>query len=513
MPNKVLMTGNEAIARGAMEAGLSYAASYPGTPATEILQYLADNFNGKAEWSVNEKVALETAIGVSFAGRRALCSMKHVGLNVAADPLMTAAYLGARGGLVITVADDPGAYSSQNEQDTRLFAAFAKVPCFEPSDSAEAKEMTKRAFDLSELYEIPVLLRSLTRLSHTASPVEKGDVRQENKLNTAKDPARFVAVPSHVVRLHRLLNEKQPKLKEYGAEFNRLERTGSKKGIIAAGIGYAYAKEFSEGYSVLKVSFYPVNEDLIREFVRDHEEVWVIEEGEPFLEETARKYSKNVKGRLSGHLRREGELGPDAVGAALLGRKPAPAKELPKRPPVLCPGCGHRETFKALKAANPSFITGDIGCYTLGFSAPLNAMDSCLCMGASIGKAIGFASQGVKRVAAVIGDSTFMHSGITGLISAVYNKADILILILDNSSTAMTGHQPTPLTGETAKGGTGGKVDLEALVKACGAASVDVIDPLKQAELTALINKRFDEPGVKVIIPRRECIFVKRKSS
>ncbi len=511
MAKKVLMTGNEAIARGAMEAGLSYAGSYPGTPATEILQYLAQNFKGKAEWSVNEKVALEVAVGVSYTGRRAICSMKHVGLNVAADPLMTSAYLGARGGLLVVVADDPGAYSSQNEQDTRIFARFAKLPCFEPSDAAEAKEMTIAAFELSEKYEVPVMLRSLTRLSHTASPVELGEIRPENKLDLKKDPSRLIAVPSNVVRLHKLLNEKQEKFREYGTKYNTATKGTSKKGIIAAGIGVAYAKEYGEEYSVLKISFYPVDEKAIEKFVNGLEEVWVVEEGEPVIEELARKYSKKVRGKLSGDLSKEGELGPDCLAPCLKGKKSKAVKELPKRPPVLCPGCGHRDSYKALNAAEPSFVTGDIGCYTLGFAAPFSALDTCLCMGASIGKAIGIASQGVKKVVAVIGDSTFMHSGVTGLITAVYNKADITVMIFDNSSTAMTGHQPTPFTGETAKGEEGGKVSLEGLCRACGVNSVDVIDPVKYDELTALIKKRMDEPGVKVIIPRKECIFVKKK--
>ena len=510
---KELMTGNEAIGRGAIEAGLSYATSYPGTPATEILEYLAKNFKGRAEWSVNEKVAYETAVGAAYTGRRAMVSMKHVGLNVAADPLMTSAYLGNKGGFVVVVADDPGAYSSQNEQDTRIFARFAKVPLFEPSDSQEAKDFIIAAFDLSEKYAMPVMLRSLTKISHTSSPVAIGEIREENKLDLKKDPSQLIAVPSNVVRLHKALVEKQKGLAKDGDVYNSVFKDKQKKGIIACGIAYNYAMEYAEEYAVLKISFYPFEEELIKDFVTGLEEVIVLEEGEPVVEELARKYHNKVKGKMTEEINRVGEVGPDALGRYLgKQKKGAEQIELPKRPPVLCPGCGHRELYKALKAANPVFTTGDIGCYTLGCNPPLNALDTCLCMGASISKAAGIAGQVVKRVACVIGDSTFMHMGIPALISAVYNRANITVLILDNSSTAMTGHQPTPLIGITAKGEEVPKVNLEELCKASGVNSVSVIDPINIEATTKLIKEKLEaENGVNVIIARRPCVLTKKK--
>jgi len=516
--NMMLLSGNEAIGRGAIEAGISLAISYAGTPATDILEYIARNFPGDAEWAVNEKVALETAIGASYANKRVLCSMKHVGLNVAADPLMTASYLGIKGGLVLAIGDDPGAYSSQNEQDSRFYAGFAKIPCLEPSDSQEAKDMTMRAFDLSEKFELPVMLRSLTRVSHAYSPVQIGTPVKENPLLLRKDPERMLAIPKNVIRLHAALNKKYDSLKEWvgTSGLNKIFRNKQKKGIIACGINYAYAREYGDEFALLKISAYPVNENIIRKFARGLDEVWVLEEGEPIVEEMARKYSKNVKGKMTGELRSEGELGPDAIfkhlspGTAESHIRPS-VEPLPLRPPVMCPGCPHREFYKALKAAGPSFTTGDIGCYTLGATPPLSALDTCLCMGASIGKAAGIAKQGVKRTAAVIGDSTFIHSGITGLINAVYIRANITVFILDNSSTAMTGHQPTPLVGISAKGEKAGKVDLEELCKACGVDSVTVIDPYNIDATEKVIREKLDAGGVNVVISRKPCILNSRK--
>ena len=307
-----LLSGNEAIGRGAIEAGISLAISYAGTPATDILEYVARNFPGDAEWAVNEKVALETAIGASYANKRVLCSMKHVGLNVAADPLMTASYLGIKGGLVLAIGDDPGAYSSQNEQDSRFYARFAKIPCLEPADSQEAKNMTIKAFDLSEEFGLPVMLRSLTRVSHACSPVQIGTPRAENQLSLKKDPDRMLAIPRNVIRLHAALNKKYDALNDWveASKFNKIFRNKQKKGIIACGIAYAYAREYGDEFALLKISAYPVNESIVRKFARGLEEIWVLEEGKPIVEETARKYSKNVKGKMTGELRQEGELGP-----------------------------------------------------------------------------------------------------------------------------------------------------------------------------------------------------------
>jgi indolepyruvate ferredoxin oxidoreductase alpha subunit len=518
--NKDILSGDDAIGRGAIEAGISMATSYPGTPATEILEYIAHNFTGDAEWAVNEKVAFETAIGASYAGKRAICSMKHVGVNVASDPLMTAAYLGIRGGLVLAVADDPGAYSSQNEQDSRFYAKFSKIPCLEPSDSQEAKDMTIMAFELSEKVGLPVMMRTVTRISHACSPVEIGAVREQNALLLKKDPANMIAVPSNVVRCHRNLNEKQEALKQWGetSGLNKAFKNGQKKGIITCGIGYVYAKEYGPEYAILKISYYPVAETVIEEFVKGLEEVWVLEEGEPFIEEIARRYSSRVKGKISGEISSIGELGPDVLAGYIPGWSInqsiyKPLKPLPSRPPVLCPGCPHSKLYTALKAVQPTFTAGDIGCYTLGANPPYQIVDTCLCMGAGISKAAGISKQGVKRVAAVIGDSTFIHSGIPALINAVYNKANILVLILDNSSTAMTGHQPTPLTGITAKGEEGGKTSLEDLCKACGVNSVEVVDPFELEKTEAILREKLDSEGVNVVISRRPCIFmIKRKS-
>lgn len=528
-PNKtLLLSGNEAIGRGALEAGLSLATSYPGTPATEILEYLAVNFPGHAQWAINEKIALETAIGTSYTGRRAICSMKHVGLNVAADPLMTAAYLGTKGGLVIAVADDPGSYSSQNEQDTRLLAAFAKVPCFEPANAQEAKDLTIKAFELSEKFLLPVIIRGVTRLCHTSSPVVIGPEREPKPLALEKNPARMLAIPKFVVENHKILNDKQIKIKAWAEmEKSGLYPTfnkGRKKGIIAAGTAFNYAKECAGEFALLKISFYPIPENIITDFAKGLEELWVLEEGEPLVEEKVAKSFPKVKGKLAGHIPREGELGPEVVTKYIVNHTSAShahktvsteetksLASLPQRPPVLCPGCPHRDLFQALKAAHPRFVTGDIGCYTLGANPPLEALDTCLCMGASISKAAGIAAQGVEKVAAVIGDSTFLHSGIPALISAVYNKANILVLILDNDTTAMTGHQPTPSTGKNAKGLHSGKVYLEEICRACGAASVEVVDPIHQEKTSALIKEKLSAEGVHVIISRRPCIFVARK--
>ena len=512
---KELLSGNDAIGRGAIEAGISIATSYPGTPATEILQYIAANFSGKAEWAINEKVALETAIGASYAGKRVICSMKHVGLNVAADPLMTSAYLGIKGGLLLVIADDPGAYSSQNEQDSRIFARFANIPCLEPADSQEAKDMAITALDLSEKMELPVMLRTLTRVSHALSPVTICEPRKENSLLLEKNPERLLAVPSNVVRLHKALNRKQLDLKKWaaGSGLNKTIKNGNKRGIIACGITYMYAREVKGDFDFLRISAYPFSDDLIKDFVKDLDEVWVLEEGEPFVEEIVCKYHPAVRGKLSGHLNDVGELGPDALADALgqsAANKVADATLL-RRPPVLCAGCSHRELYKSLKAASPSFTTGDIGCYTLGAMPPLSAMDTCLCMGASISKAAGMSQAGAKRVAAVIGDSTFLHTGVPALISAVYNKANILVIIMDNSSTAMTGHQPTPLTGVTAKGDEGGKVSLEDLCRGCGVTSLAVIDPINHEATEKLIKEKLDSAGVNVIISRRPCILIKKR--
>ena len=362
------------------------------------------------------------------------------------------------------------------------------------------------------------MLRTVTRISHADSPVVLGEIREENALLLQKDPANMIAVPSNVVRCHKNLLAKQEGLRQWGEDsgLNKTFKDGQKKGIITCGLGYVYAKEYSSEYAILKISYYPFKESLIEEFVKGLEEVWVLEEGEPFVEEIARRYSSRVKGKISGEISMTGELGPDVLAGYISGwsigqNNEKPAKPLPPRPPLLCPGCPHSKLYEALKAVQPAFTAGDIGCYTLGANPPYQIVDTCLCMGAGISKAAGIAKQGVKRVAAVIGDSTFIHSGIPALINAVYNRANILVLILDNSSTAMTGHQPTPLTGMTAKGEEGGKTSLEELCKACGVHSVAVVDPYEAEKTGAVLKEKIDAEGVNVIISRRPCVFVTRR--
>ena len=510
---KALMLGAEAIARGAIEAGISYATSYPGTPATQILEYIAQNTDIPCEWSINEKVALEVAYGVSLTGRRVLCAMKHVGLNVAADPFMTLSYLGVRGGLVLVVGDDPGAYSSQNEQDSRFYAYFAKIPCLEPFDGETAKSYTKIAFDISEELGLPVMIRSQTRLLHCYSPVTLENIKSQKNINLFKDPQHLIAIPAHVIPLHKELNAKQSKILKIFEKykFNEIIPGNEKIGIIACGLTFTYALELGEDFPILKITAYPVEEGLLKEFLSKVEDVIVLEEGYPFLEKMIRCFHPKVKGKLSGDLPLEGELGPDSLLKLFGKERKDTITSVPKRPPFLCPGCPHREFYKALLEAKPNFVTGDIGCYTLGCLPPLSALDTCLCMGASISKAVGIAKQGVKRVAAVIGDSTFWHSGIPALINAVYNKADILVCILDNSVVAMTGHQPTPYLGLTAKNEKTKKLSVVEICKACRVDSVCEIDPFKKEEMISALKKGLDTPGVHVVISKRPCVFVAKK--
>jgi len=379
--------------------------------------------------------------------------------------------------------------------------------------------MTVLAFDLSEEMELPVMVRTVTRVSHALSPVEISTVRRENPLKLEKDPGKMLAIPSNVLRCHRILNEKQAKLRKWidRSKLNRAFKDRQKKGIIACGIGYAYAREYGPDFALLKISAYPFSESLIADFTMGLEEIWVLEEGEPLVEEIARKYSARVRGKIFGEIPPEGELGPDVLAEYIPNRRRKEKKviitkdRLPTRPPVMCPGCPHRELYKSLKKAGPNFTAGDIGCYTLGASPPLSAMDTCLCMGASISKAAGIAKQGVRRVAAIIGDSTFLHSGIPALISAAYNQANVLVLILDNSSIAMTGHQPTPLTGITAKGKQGNKISLEEICRSCGARSVEVVDPFDAGKTEKIIREKLDVEGVNVIISRRPCILAAKK--
>jgi len=512
---KALLSGNEAIARGAYEAGCHFAASYPGTPATEILESIAKYKEIRAEWSTNEKVALEVASGASIAGARTIVSMKHVGLNVAADPLFTLSYLGVNGGLVIVTADDPECHSSQNEQDNRQYGRAAKVPVLEPSDSQEAKDFTKLAFDISEEFDTPVIVRITTRIAHSFSPVELED-RIEHKIKGyTKNIEKYLCLPAHARKRRYFVEERLKKLAQYGetAPINRIEWGDKKLGIITCGIAYQYVKEVFPQASVLKIGMvYPIPPNLIRNFIEEIEknsgEVYVVEERDPFLESEIKFLGFKVKGKEKVPV--IGELNQAILRNSFTHTPPGPSPRphLPGRPPVLCPGCPHRGVFYVIKRLR-LHATGDIGCYTLGALPPLNAMDTCLCMGASISQAWGMEAvlgdEIASKLVACIGDSTFLHSGITPLIDLVYNKGRTTVIILDNRTTAMTGHQPHPGTGFTAKGEEGRLIKLEEIARACGVNRVKIVDPynLKEVEETLKEEVATDEPSV--IIARRPC--------
>src|SRR5512136_3425453 len=492
MGRKYLL-GNEAIAHACIESGVDFVSGYPGTPSSEVIDVLRvqPDRSYYVEWSVNEKVALENAIGAAWCGIRALCTMKHVGLNVAADPLMTSAYTGVTGGLVIMSADDPFAHSSQNEQDSRGYAHFARLPCLDPANVQEAHDMIRDAFPLSEELGLPVIFRPTTRICHSKGDVELGQaVASTRKGDFHKDPRQYVVIPAHTRVLHKKLNEKQPGIRKKLVEkgYNRFEIRG-KTAIIASGIASSYVQELlPAGVSFMKIGAYPIDEDWLGEFVRKHEKVLVIEELAPEVEECVRQVAGCVPvfGKKNGYVPYEGELSPAAV-AAIMERAGfmqknsfphvSPVPDLPPRPPILCAGCLHRSTFYAIKKVfRDAIYPSDIGCYTLGLQ--LGVVDTTICMGASITVASGIAHSGEPRdVICTIGDSTFLHTGIPGLLNAVYNRARMTVVILDNRITAMTGHQPNPGTGETALGEPSPPVSLEAICRACGVSFVETISP------------------------------------
>ena len=485
-----LLSGNEAIARGAWEAGVRLAAAYPGTPSTEILENLARMPGVYCEWSTNEKVALDVAIGAAYAGRRALAAMKHVGLNVAADAFFYASMTGAEAGLVIVSADDPAMHSSQNEQDNRRFAKFARVPCLEPSDSQEAKDMVGVAFALSEQFDTPVMLRITTRIAHSHTPVELGE-RQEVPVTQAKYPrnvTKYVMVPANARRRHPVIEERLAKLQKFAETFpyNRIEWGRRDLGIVTCGVAYQYAREVFPLASILRLGMtYPIPPNLVREFAAGVERLIVIEELDPFLEEEIRLLGIPAEGKSIFPLC--GELGPRVVREAAVeaGLLPASAHlplpdldkgPLPERPPVLCPGCPHRGVFYAA-ARFKLPINGDIGCYTLSLLPPLSAQHTCGCMGASIGVAHGADKAGdSERHIATLGDSTFFHSGMPALVNAVSNQSKVITVILDNRTTAMTGHQPNPTTGRTLMGHPTKEIRFEPLVRALGVEEVHSVD-------------------------------------
>jgi len=515
MSDKVLISGNEAIARGAYEAGVKVAAAYPGTPSTEILENLSRYEGIYTEWSPNEKVALEVALGASFAGVRAMASMKHVGLNVAADPLFTAAYTGIRGGLVIVTADDPDMHSSQNEQDNRNYALAAKIPMLEPSEPSEAREFVKIAFKLSEEFDTPVLLRTTTRVSHVQGLVELGDMETSPVMpGIEKMPEKFVMLPSNARKRRIILDERMKRLKDYAETFdgNRIEFRDRKRGFITSGVSYLYVREAFPDASVLKLGMvYPFPEEMIKRFSREVEEVFVVEELDPFIELHVKALGVRCRGKDL--IPPYGELNSFIVRRAITGEESRLFKpiDIPQRPPSLCPGCPHRGVFYALSRLDV-FVAGDIGCYTLGALKPLSAMDSCICMGAGIGnahgmeKALGRESTG--KVIAVIGDSTFIHSGITGLIDIVYNNGCSTVVILDNRTTAMTGHQDHPGTGMRVTGEKGREIDLERLCRAIGVEHVYTVNPHDIKATMDILKREINRPEPSVVIARHPCVLL-----
>jgi indolepyruvate ferredoxin oxidoreductase alpha subunit len=513
--NLRLLSGNEAIARGAYEAGVKVAAAYPGTPSTEILEYLAEYEGPHAEWAPNEKVAVEVALGASMAGARAMAAMKHVGVNVAADPIFTASYTGVKGGLVIVTADDPEMHSSQNEQDNRHYAVAAKMPMLEPSDSAEAKAYTKLAFSLSERFDVPVFLRTATRVSHATSAVVLGDVEPPAvPLGFVEEPAKWVMLPVNARRRHALVEERMRALREFAETFegNRIEWGDRSLGIITAGVAYQYVREAFPDASVLKLGLaHPLPERLVRTFAAGVKRLIVVEELDPIIETHVKALGISVEGK--DRIPLLGELNPRIVRQAISGEA-APVREpaiVPNRPPNLCAGCPHRSLFFALNKCKVT-VTGDIGCYTLSALPPLKSMDTCVCMGASIGtafgmeKALGEAARG--KVVAVIGDSTFVHSGITGLINVVYNRGFSTVIILDNGTTAMTGAQDHPGTGKTLQAETTHRLDLAALCRAIGVEHVYTVNPHDQETTEAVLRREINRNAPSVIIARASCVLL-----
>ena len=511
------MIGNKAVARGLYEGGIKFVSSYPGTPSTEITEFLAKYDDVKSEWAPNEKVALEAAFGASLAGARSACAMKHVGLNVAADPLFTLSYTGVNAGMVICVADDPAMHSSQNEQDSRHYAIAAKVPMLEPSDSKEAYEFAKSAFELSEKFDTAVLLRMCTRVAHSQSVVDTADRAEIPNKPYVKDGAKYIMMPANAIKRHVVVEERMKALREYAetCPFNRVEMGGTEIGIITSGTSYQYVKEvFGDTVSVLKIGMpNPLPEKLILDFAKKVKTLYVIEELEPIIETHCRNLGLNPIGKEKFSIL--GEFSQQTISAAFnLPEKPTVKADTiaPARPPMMCAGCPHRGIYYVL-SKNKITVLGDIGCYTLGAQPPLSAVDYTLCMGASVSGIHGFlkASENgaEKRTVAVIGDSTFMHSGITGLVNVAYNGSNSTVIILDNSITGMTGHQQNPTTGYNIKGDPAGKVDLEALCRAIGIRRVRVVDPydLKACETAVKEELEADEPSV--IISRRPCVLLK----
>ena len=514
---KQLMLGNQAFARGLYEAGCSFVSSYPGTPSTEVTEEVAKFDEIYSEWAPNEKVAMEAAFGASLAGKRSFCGMKHVGLNVAADPLYTCSYTGVNAGMIICVADDAGMHSSQNEQDSRHHAIAAKVPMLEPSDSAEALLFAKLAYQLSEDYDTPVIMKMCTRVAHSQSVVETAERVVPEDKKYEKNIQKYVMMPGNAIRRHPLVEERMKKLAEYGCDcpFNRVEMGGTSLGIITDSTSYMYVKEiFGDKASILKIGMVnPLPGKLIRDFASKVDKLVVVEELDPIIENFCKELGLQVSGKDIFPIC--GEFSQNMVAEKLGQAVPeylALDEALPVRPPVMCAGCPHRGMFYTL-SKNKVTVLGDIGCYTLGAVAPLNSIEMTLCMGGSISathgfnKALGKESEG--STVAVIGDSTFMHSGMTGLANIAYNQSNSTVIILDNSITGMTGHQQNPTTGLNIKGDPAGKIDLEALCRAMGIKRVAVVDPYDLAACDKVLKEELAAEEASVIISRRPCALLK----
>ncbi len=531
---KLLLSGNEAIALGAYEAGVTVGTGYPGTPSSEILEALTSYPDVYTEWSVNEKVAFEVALGAVLCGARTLVTMKHVGLNVAADPLFTSSYTGIKGGLVVVTADDPQIHSSQNEQDNRNYAVAAKIPMLEPADSQEAKDFTRLAFALSEQYDTPVLLRSTTRISHSMTVVAKDETpdRSHKAEGFERDRQKYVMIPAHALVRHSIVEQRMQKIAQdcNTLGINRMEPADPRIGIITSGISYTYVKEVLPKASVLKLGMvYPLPEQLIRKFAEHVAKLIIVEELDPFFELRIKAMGFTVQGKQ--YLPLVGELSPDIIRCGLKEIVPhdlfaqggsASAQKLstsytpPPRPPSLCPGCPHRTTFSILNKLDV-IVTGDIGCYTLGVLPPFSAMDTCVEMGGSIGMVQGIeaalGSRYTHNAVAVIGDSTFAHSGVTGLINAAYNKRHSLIIVLDNETTAMTGMQPNPLSGERINKEATVKLNYLKLAEAVGikAENVHIVAAHARAEVENAITSSLKKQELSLIVVQGPCIILKRK--
>lgn len=512
---KQLMLGNEAIARGVYEAGVRVTSAYPGTPSTEINENVATYPDVYAEWAPNEKVAVEVALGAAVAGARSMACMKHVGLNVAADPFFTATYTGVNAGMVVVVADDPGMHSSQNEQDTRMLAKASHAPCLDPSDSQECKDFMKLAYEISEKYDTPVIVRLTTRIAHARTPVELGEREEAGLRDYVKNPGKYISMPANMIKRHLWVEERENRLREDAntLPINRIEWNDRRYGVITSGAAYNYVKEAMPEYSVLKLGMaYPLPEKLIREFAQGVDELFIIEDMEPFYEETIKSWGIPCSGKDKTGV--QGELFVRKIASRFMGQAEPGSMNtqgIPVRPPVLCPGCPHRGLYHVLNKLKLT-VCSDIGCYTLGALPPLGAVDTCVCMGASIGMAHGMekarGEAQAKKTVAVLGDSTFCHSGMTGLLNMMYNRSVGTVIIADNSITGMTGHQHNPSTGFDIYGNPAPQLNLEKLCESMGISHVRVVDPFDVKELEKVLKEETARDELSVVISRRPCALI-----